>query len=196
MHTYSRLKLAIYIFSILLLWGCVKKPVPVTNLKEGADLVGAKVLAGQMRCYNNDEQVPCYRGWRLFMMGETDDSPRPIVPDREGFIYIPVEEGKYTFPAYERSGGSRAKFDLNPYLEIEIEHDDEVVNFGVLEFRYQISTASKVSGFLIGTGRAYLKMEQKEEFEPTEALLRAKFNLAQNVIPRQMTLIQRPGPQK
>jgi hypothetical protein len=127
------------------------------------------------------------------MMGENDESPRPIIPDKEGFIYLPIEQGKYTFPSYTRAGMTRAKFSLDPYLEIMIGMEDEVVNFGTLEFRYTQSSGSKVSGFLFGVGSVYLKMQQIEEYEQVEILLRDRFNLEKKIVRRQMTPVSRPN---
>jgi len=189
MKTLNRLLVRIAICCTLVIWGCASAPPPVVNLQGAEELAGKNVLAGQLRCYSNDEQVPCIRGWRLHVMGAGDEAPRPIVPDGEGFVYFALEPGTYKFPTYTRSGMSRATFHLNPFLEMEITPEEEVVNFGTLEFHYVQGTGSKIASFLVGVGNVYLQVEQKEEYEAVEALLRKRLGNDTKIIRKPMTSV-------
>jgi len=187
MKTLDRLIWGLAIVGALVISGCASAPPPVVNLHGAKELAGKKVLAGQLRCYSNDEQVPCVRGWRLHVKGADDEAPRPIVPDEEGFVYFALEPGTYKFPTYTRSGMSRATFHLNPLLEMEITPEVEVVNFGTLEFHYVQGTGSKIASFLVGVGNVYLQVEQKEEYEAVETLLRKRLGNDTKITRKPMT---------
>lgn len=144
----------------------------VHNVKPTDDLGGKKILAGRILFYDDDKPVfydhdpdgEQLRPYVLFFNKEGDSEGRALIPDAEGYVYVPVAAGKYNFGAV--NVGS-FKFVLQTFPSVTVDEADSTVNFGTLNLRFHQSAGSKVAMVLVGAGRGYLKVDNNADYDVT-----------------------------
>ena len=168
----SKKKVAIVLFSamlVLLLIGCVAK---APNVRSGKDLQDKKVLAGRFIFYKDFEDptpVDCKDSHYFHIYfnknGETEEKEFQL--DEECYVYAAVDEGQYNIGHIGVASVGYFNFFLDTFPTIYVSKDDSVVNFGTIKVTFHQSTGSKVSAFLVGVGRAWLRVNNIPDYDNT-----------------------------
>lgn len=142
----------------------------VQNVKPDDDLAGKKILAGRILFYDDDRLVfydhspdgEQLRPYVPFFNENGDKEGQALIPDEQGFVYVPVVPGKYNF-AFVKVGSFN--FNLPTFPSVTVGEEDSVVNFGTLNYRFHQSAGSKVAMVLVGAGRGYLKVDHTADHD-------------------------------
>lgn len=164
--TLSRIMSLLLLLSIT---GCMRIAY---NLKTTDDLGGKKVLAGRILYYDND--TPLDRKWRnrfhVFFHKEGDKKVQMLVPDEDGFVYVPVTTGRYKFASVRVIQPMIAAFTFNlrRFPSVTVNDNDSAVNFGTFNVKYYLTGAEKAAAFF-GVGGAHLEVEHVPNYDVTRA---------------------------
>ncbi len=126
-----------------LLFGC---GTTAYNIKSAGELSGSKLLTGRFVFYNDDVHIENGEGFTVFFKKREDKRLRMFQPDEKGYVYIPVDEGKYFISRikYNKLNG-HLLFPVHQSSGINVNVSDTVVNFGTIQINLQQNITSKIA---------------------------------------------------
>ena len=166
------------IMSLLLLLsitGCTGIGGVAWNLKATDDLGGKKVLAGRILCYDNDAPMERSRSTcMMFFHKEGDTKLKILVPDEDGYIYVPVTAGIYKFGSVNVMLPMVASINFNilRFPSVTVNDNDLAVNFGTYKVKFYLSAASRlVARFSNYYGDGRLEIEHVPDYDITRSII-------------------------
>jgi hypothetical protein len=168
--------------SIMLAFLLAACATSVKNIQSPAEIQGRKVLAGRFLLFVNDMPADAFGSKVKFIVRFKENGQRKeriFVPDSEGYVYIPVNEGEYNLASFVyvwrrvgiSSGGYSFPAKGRSCPHVRVNSDDSVVNFGTLELNFYESTASKVTAILVGFGKANLRVSHTPNWDVTRSAI-------------------------
>jgi hypothetical protein len=215
MKLYYKKKSLILYFLIFVLFvaGCA---TTVSNIQSVDELKGNKLLVGRFVFYSNGKLVnlrelikelvaldeltiedhadddehgqtdEIYSGFSVLVKKE-DGKTKRVELDEDGYIYIPVDTGKYHLTRINTIFMGAEEIRLRSSTGIKVNPSDEVVNLGIIKVEYKRSAASKGMGVFLqltlSTGdlqplyERYTRVIQTTDWDTTSKYIVAKFNI-------------------
>jgi hypothetical protein len=139
-------RLVVVLILITFLFGC---STTVHNIRSVNELNGNKLLTGRFVFYNNNLPVETSKGFTVYLKKGEDKKLIKFEIDEKGYVYIPVDEGRYSIVRIKYSGlGGLSGYGSFPVLQsssMNINASDTVVNLGTIKICFQQSAASKAA---------------------------------------------------
>jgi hypothetical protein len=163
------------------------------NLQATDDLGGKKVLAGRILFYDNDAPVDRSRGFgMMFFNKEGDKKAKILLPDEDGYIYVPVTAGMYKFANVYimKPMIASINFDMLRFPSVTVNDNDSAVNFGTYKVKYYLSGGEKVAA-AFGAYGGRLEIEHVPDYDITRSVISIKIGTAMPLTDGKVTFVDR-----
>ncbi len=116
------------------------------NTESAGELSGNKLLTGRFVFYNDGVHIENSKGFSVFFKKREDKTLKMFQPDEKGYVYIPVDEGKYYISRikYNKLNG-HLLFPVHQSSGINVNASDTVVNFGTIQVDLQQNITSRIA---------------------------------------------------
>jgi hypothetical protein len=182
-----------FLLLLLSITGCTGIAGVAYNLHATDDLGGEKVLAGRILFYDNDVPVDRSRsGNMMFFHKEGDKKAKILLPDEDGYIYVPVTPGMYKFASVHIMKPMIASINFNmlKFPSVTVNDNDSAVNFGTYKVKFYLSGTEKVSAaFGLYGGR--LEIEHVPDYDITRSIILAKIGTAMPLTDGKVIFVER-----
>jgi len=186
---------AIMFLLLLSITGCTGISGVAYNLKAKDDLGGKKVLAGRILCYENDVPIDRSRtAWMMFFHKEGDTKAKILLPDEDGYIYVPVTAGIYKFASVNIMLPSIASINFNmlKFPSVTVNDNDSAANFGTYKVKFYYTAASRVVARWGGYhGDSRLEIEHVPNYDITRSTISTKIGTAMPMTDGKVIFVER-----